>query len=98
MINLDSYFDSPTDFCRKIAGRIVDRRKKLRITQLLLAQKSGVTYSSLRRFESTGQISFESLVRIAFVLDLKDDLNQLFVERKVYSSIQDVIDEANQER
>lgn len=98
MIDLDSYFDTPADYCKKIAERLVVRRKKLKMTQIQLSQRSGVSFSSLRRFESTGQVSLESLIRIAFVLDLKDDLNQLFVDRKVYTSIQDVIDEANHKR
>ena len=57
-----------------------------------------MSFASLRRFEETGQISFESLVKIAIVLDMKSDIKNLFHERKVYRSIEDVINEANKER
>lgn len=98
MIDLDHYFDTPGDICLETARKVVARRKTLRITQRELAGMTGVSFASVRRFETTGQISFESLVRIAIALDMKEDVKNLFLERKVYKSIQDVIDEANQKR
>ena len=91
-------FDSPESICMGIADRATSRRKTLGLSQIQLAKRSGVSFASLRRFEATGQISLTSLVKIALCLDVKDDLYQLFKEQKVYNSIQDVIDEANQER
>ena len=98
MIDLDHIFDTPKDICIDTAKKAVARRKALRITQKELADMTGVSFASVRRFETTGQISFESLVRIAIALDVKDDIKNIFQERKVYRSIQDVIDEANQKR
>ena len=96
MIDLDHFFDSPLDICLSTAKKTVARRKALHITQMELAGMAGVSFASVRRFETTGQISFESLVRIAIALDMKEDVKNLFLERKIYNSIQDVIDEANQ--
>ena len=96
MIDLDHYFDTPLDICLSTAKKAVARRKALHITQMELAGMAGVSFASVRRFETTGQISFESLVKIAIALDMKDDVKNLFLERKVYNNIQDVIDEANQ--
>ena len=98
MIDLDHYFDTPLDICLSTAKKTVARRKALRITQKELAGMTGVSFASVRRFETTGKISFESLVKIAIALDLKDDIKNLFLERKVYHSIQEVIEEANQKR
>ena len=98
MIDLDHSFDTPLDICLSTAKKTVARRKAFRITQKELAGMTGVSFASVRRFETTGKISFESLVRIAIALDMKDDVKNLFLERKVYHSIQDVIDEANQKR
>ena len=98
MIDLDHYFDTPLDICLSTAKKAVARRKVLRITQKELAGMTGVSFASVRRFETTGKISFESLVKIAIALDLKDDVKNLFLERKVYHSIQEVIEEANQKR
>jgi len=98
MIDIDSFFDSPSDVCLGIAEREKKIRKARHLSQSHLAERSGVSMGSLRRFESTGQISLESLVKIAIALDVNDDMKNLFKERKIYNSIQDVIDEANQER
>ena len=98
MIDLDHYYDTPKDICLETARKAVLRRKALHISQKELAGMTGVSFASIRRFETTGQISFESLVKIAISIDMKGDVKNLFNERKVYRTIQDVIDEANQKR
>lgn len=98
MIDLDRFFDTPKEICLETARKAVLRRKALHISQKELAGMTGVSFASIRRFETTGQISFESLVRIAISIDMKEDVKNLFNERKVYRTIQDVIDEANQKR
>lgn len=54
------------------------RRKAMKISQKELAKRSGVSYASIRRFESTGEISFFSLIEIANALDCLDEFNELF--------------------
>ena len=66
-----------------IVERIKERRKELKITQHTLAQRSGVSYASIRRFESTGEISFTSLLKIANVLNALADFNMLFANEIV---------------
>ena len=76
----------------EIARRMQKKRKTNKLTQKQLAQKSGVSLGSVKRFERLGEISLSSLVKIAFVLDCEDDFDTLFA-RKEYRSIQEVIDE-----
>jgi len=47
-------------------------------TQRELADRSGVALETLRRFERTGKIALERLVRIAVVLDAVGPLGALF--------------------
>lgn len=54
------------------------RRKKMHISQKDLANKSGVSYASIRRFESIGEISLNSLLKIANALDCLEDFNCVF--------------------
>ena len=61
------------------------------MTQAELASRSGMSLSSYKRFEQTGEIALSSLVKITFALGCEDDFDQLFA-RKGYSSIQEVID------
>lgn len=77
---------------KKIADRVRLIRKRRSISQEKLAQISGVSFGSVKRFETTGQISLLSLTRIAMALDMADDLRQLFTEVP-YRNIQEVINE-----
>lgn len=75
------------------AQKAKKRRKAKKMTQQQLAQASGVSLGSLKRFEQTGEISFSSLLNIAWALDSLDEFEGLF-SKKTYNSIQEVLDEA----
>lgn len=92
MINIDNYFMLPEDICKTVAKNIIRHRKARKISQKEMAERSGVSYSSIRRFETKGEISFLSLVRIAQVLSLEEEIENLF-SKKYYASIKEVIDE-----
>ncbi len=77
----------------EIAKRFVLIRKNKKISQRRLSEISGVSYASIRRFEKTGDISLASLVKLALALQLYDDLDNLFKERKEYKSIEEVIND-----
>ena len=63
------------------------------ISQQKLSEMSGVSYGSIKRFESTGQISLLALTRIATALDLADELRNLFTQVP-YKDILEVIRES----
>ena len=77
----------------EIAKRFVLIRKNRKISQRRLSELSGVSYASIRRFEKTGDISLASLVKLALALQLYDDLDNFFKERKEYKSIEEVIND-----
>ncbi len=62
----------------QLVEREKQRRKKMNLSQKDLALKSGVSYASVRRFESIGEISLNSLLKIANALDCLEDFNILF--------------------
>lgn len=74
----------PVKSIEETAYDLVEREKKLRksrkITQRDLARRSGVSYASIRRFETTGEISFRSLLSIANALGCLDDFDSAFKE------------------
>ena len=59
------------------------RRKELGFSQKELATRSGVSYASLRRFESSGDISMSSLLKIGNALNCLSDFNDLFKHKKI---------------
>jgi hypothetical protein len=53
-----------------------------------LAARSGVTFSSLKRFEREGLIALDSLLNLALVLDCLDDFDRLAAENTPLSAAQ----------
>lgn len=59
-----------------------NRRLSFDLTQEGLANKSGVSLGSLKRFETSGQISLESLLKLAVILECLDDFLHIAQENK----------------
>lgn len=70
----------PDEILEEIAEKVRLLRKKRSLSQQQLAAKSGVSLGSLKRFESTGQVSLASLLNIALVLGHLNDFEALFEE------------------
>ena len=85
-------WETPEELDQKLAQRVRKIRKRRSITQEKLAYISGVSYGSIKRFETTGQISLLSLTKIAIALDLADELRNIFTQVP-YKDIQEVINE-----
>ena len=90
MINL--YQKPWTEINNDIAQKIVRLRKRKKITQKQLAARSGVSLGSLKRFEQSGEISLQSLTKIAIALDVENELEGLF-DNVPFASIEEVINE-----
>lgn len=90
MINL--YQKTWTVINNNIAQKIVRLRKRKKITQKQLAARSGVSLGSLKRFEQSGEISLQSLTKIAIALDVENELEDLF-NNVPFASIEEVINE-----
>ncbi|MCR5462085.1 MAG: helix-turn-helix domain-containing protein [bacterium] len=71
-------FESPESIMLNMAKRIRSIRRSKKISQIDLAQTSKVSYGSIKRFELTGEISLNSLIKICIALNLADELNRLF--------------------
>lgn len=81
---------TPDALLKDVARRVKERRLEKNLTQKALATKAGVSFGSYRRFESCGEISFRSLVMIAFTLDMTDEFDALFNIR-TYRSVDDLL-------
>ena len=85
-------WETAEELNQKLAERVRNIRRRRSISQQKLADMSGVSYGSIKRFEQTGQISLLSLTRIAMALDIAGELRNLFIEVP-YQDIQEVINE-----
>lgn len=82
MNNFDFLFNetTPGDINKKIAERIRAIRKRRKISQKELGEKSGVSLGSVKRFEQSGEISLLSLTKIAIALEIDDEMKNLFAD------------------
>jgi transcriptional regulator with XRE-family HTH domain len=63
---------------RSIAARARELRLRLGWSRAALAARSGVTVASIKRFESTGRIALERLLKLALVMDARAGWADLF--------------------
>ncbi|MCM1026009.1 MAG: helix-turn-helix domain-containing protein [Roseburia sp.] len=90
MNNLTLLQKTPLELNRLLAKRISSIRKRRKITQKKLSEKSGVSLGSLKRFEQTGEISLLSFTKLAVALEIDGELETLF-EEVPFASIEEVI-------
>ena len=77
---------SPKEIMLLLSKNVIVLRKQEKMSQKELSERSGVAYASIRKFESTGIISLESLLKICEVLkrltDFESILHQNEIKRK----------------
>ena len=78
----------PKDILTETAAKHRVIRKQQKLSQIELAKRSGVSLGSIKRFEQTGKISFESLLTLAHLLGRLSDFEQLFLINDQLSSIE----------
>ncbi|MDW3209317.1 MAG: helix-turn-helix transcriptional regulator [Reichenbachiella sp.] len=76
----------------KMAQNIRDLRLEKGLTQSGLAERSGVSLATLRRYEQQGKISLESFFKLAMVLGCLDDLvNAVNPVKQTFTSLDEVL-------
>jgi len=87
---------NPHTLIQELSQRFKARRLTLKYTQKELSIRSGVSLGSLKRFESSGQISLESLLKLALVLECLGDFEGVCGERdRMFQSIDEILSEEN---
>lgn len=69
---------TPQEVATDVAGRVRQLRLQHEWTQQELAERAGITMASYRRFESSGLISLDRLLRIAEALGTLGEFDSLF--------------------
>ena len=86
---------TPTDMMHELRTKFKERRKSLGLTQTELATRSGVSLGSLKRFESSGQIALESLLKLALVLECLGDFSAVCCEEEMFESMDEIVGDRN---
>ena len=85
-------WETPEEIDLALAKRLTKIRKRKGFSQLELSERSNVSYGSIKRFETSGQISLISLTKLAVALDCTDELRNLFTNVP-YKNIEEVLRE-----
>ena len=88
-------WETPEEINLALAKRLSRIRKRRNLSQVQLSEKSNVSYGSLKRFETSGQISLLSLTRLCVALDCVEEIKNLFTQVE-YDSIEEVLRERTQ--
>ena len=88
-------WETPEEINLALAKRLSRIRKRRNLSQVQLSEKSNVSYGSLKRFETSGQISLLSLTRLCVALDCVEEIRNLFTQVE-YGSIEEVLRERTQ--
>lgn len=91
---------TPQEMQKIVAASARSLRLHSNLSQKTLSEKSGVSYGAVKKFEQTGQISLESLLKIALVLGCMGDFAQLFplVPATSALSLDELIDPVQRKR
>lgn len=89
---MEYVWETAEEINMELAKRVRNIRKRRGISQEKLGQMSGVSYGSIKRFESSGQTSLLHLTRIAMALDMSMEIKELFTQVP-YRNIEEVIHE-----
>ena len=90
MTNIDFNLKSPVDVMLSVAQRAKALRLEQNITQQELADKVGIAVGTVKRFEKSGEIQFNHLLRIALVLGRLEDFSSIFAVDDVPASLYDL--------
>ena len=85
-------WETPEEINLARAKRLSRIRKRRNLSQVQLSEKSNVSYGSIKRFETSGQISRLSLTRLCVALDCVEEIKNLFTQVE-YGSIEEVLRE-----
>ncbi|BAX80847.1 helix-turn-helix domain-containing protein [Labilibaculum antarcticum] len=81
---------TPAEVSKALAVRHKALRKQLKLSQTEMAERSGVSLGSLKRFENTGKISLESLLKLTHLLNRLKDFENVFQPREDQSNLENL--------
>lgn len=85
-------WETPEEINMALAQRLSRIRKRRNISQQQLSERSNVSFGSIKRFETSGQISLISLTKLCVALGCVDEIRNLFTNVE-YASIEEVLRE-----
>ena len=81
-IPMDPALATPNEILHELGGRLRQQRLAQQLSQQELAAMAGVALGTVKKLESSGVSSLETVVRVVQALGLADELQPLFVLKR----------------
>ena len=78
---------TPLEVSKGLAERHRAIRKQLKMSQEEMAERSGVSLGSLKRFENTGKISLYSLLKLMHLLERLNEFEKLLLVKENFDDV-----------
>ncbi len=94
------FITSAHEMSQHLAKQVRSKRLSLNLTQQSLSNHAGISFSVLKKFERTGKISLESLLKIAIALGSLEEFTNLFtlIEANPPSSLEELFVDNHRKR
>ena len=91
---------SPGEMADAIKKNMREQRLILNLTQKTLSERSGVSFGVIKKFERTGKISLESLLKLALALGCLENFSHLFkaIPKEQALSLDDMLNQKHRKR
>jgi transcriptional regulator with XRE-family HTH domain len=96
-----TFLKTPQQIALHLGQEARAKRLALDLSQKSLAERSGVSMAVLKKFEHTGKISLESLLKLALVLNCLEKFHDLFkteVQAHTLRSLDDLFKDQSRKR
>ena len=84
---ISAVFLTLPEVTKNIAYRAKGCRLALNFSQSSLSERSGVSLAVIKKFETTGKISLESLLKLAMILGCLEDFAMVFKPKSLEMAI-----------
>jgi transcriptional regulator with XRE-family HTH domain len=78
-------FINPKDTTHALAERVKLSRLAENFSRKSLAERSGVSEASIKRFETTGEIALLALLKLAYALGSMQEFDKVFAPKEIIS-------------
>lgn len=98
---MTTFLKTPQQIALQLGQEAQAKRLALNLSQKSLAGRSGVSLGVLKKFEHTGKISLESLLKLALVLNCLERFDDLFkteIKAQTLRSLDDLFKDESRKR
>lgn len=84
---MNYYFDTDEEISKKLIRKLIEKRKQLKLSQKILAEKAGISYRTIQTIEAGNNLNLLTLIAILRALGEIKMLNSFLTEEVISPKI-----------